>query len=90
MAESLQTVLTPTDEKIHEILTKVSEALDVKVELVADGPDGKLMPYFDVNAMHSKIAALMVFVGANVQPLCPPYNRVHADIEYWKKKFESK
>lgn len=88
MADSLDRELTEKDKKIHGILTAVSHALDVPIELIAEGPAGKLMPYFDINAMNSKLAALMVYVGANIQPVCPPYNRVHADIEYWKKKFE--
>lgn len=89
MAESLDKELTEKDKKIHGILTAVSHALDVEIQLVADGPEGRLMPYFDINAMNSKLAALMVYVGANIQPVSPPYNRVHADVEYWKRKFET-
>lgn len=89
MAESLDRELTEKDKKIHAILTAVSYALDVQVELIAEGTDGKLMPYFNINAMNSKLAALMVYVGANVQPVSPAYNSVHADVEYWKKKFET-
>lgn len=89
MAESLDKELTEKDKKIHGILTAVCHALHVPIELVADGPEGRLMPYFDINGINSKITALMVYVGANIQPVSPPYNRVHADVEFWKKIFET-
>ena len=45
-----------------------------------------------MNSMVSKFAALLVYAGHTVPPsvFLPPYNRVHADIEYWKKKFEGR
>lgn len=91
MAEPLQEGkdLTKTDQAIHSILRKISDALDVPVDLLPmdGGPEGKVMPYFDINGMKSKLEALMVYVGMNAQPVSPPYMRVHADVEYWKKKF---
>lgn len=82
------TIQATTDEKIHEIFKTISKALDVPVELIAEGEDNKVVPYFDVNAITSKYFALLVYIGANVPATPPPYNRVHADVEFWKNKLQ--
>lgn len=77
-------------EQIKTILMKISDELGVEVKFAPDTEDnGKVIPAFDVNAMISKMVALFVFSGLSVpSSFAPPYNRVHADIEWWKKTFE--
>lgn len=78
-----------TKEKIEDIMKRVSDMMDVKFELVSV-EDNRLEPMFDVDAIVSKFMALLVYSGLNVpSSFAPPYNRVHADIEFWKKRFES-
>ena len=74
------------------IFIELCNLLDVEVRFEADPRDGqKVSPVIAVTAMLSKIMAIMVYVGWSVPAHCvPPYNRVHADVEYWKKKFETK
>lgn len=76
-------------EAINAILILVSNTLDTEVVLVADETN-KTVPNFDVNGFVSKLIALFVYAGLNVptSSLTPPYNKIHADVEYWKKKFE--
>lgn len=82
-------VATPTDEPT-KILLVVAEALkaDVRME---PGKDGKVYPQISIDELVSKLLALLVFCGANVPShFAPAYNRVHADVEFWKKELEKK
>lgn len=74
-------------EKIDGILTSMSDLMGVKIEFVQDGEDqGKVIPAFDINAILSKMVGLCVFSGLSVpSSFAPTYNRVNADIEWWKK-----
>lgn len=80
-----------TEEKINDIFTKISDALDVPIGFAEDKDDqNKVIPVFDVNGFFSKLVALCVYSGFGVpSTFAPAYNRVHADIEFFKKKFES-
>ena len=73
------------------IMIAVSQALDTEVKFQEPSEGLEIQPGFDVEGILSKMMALLIysglFVPANFQP---PYNRVHADIEYWKKRFEAK
>ena len=66
--------------------------LDVEIKLRLGNEGEKVDPSFDVNAMISKFLALLVYSNQNVPvgAFMPAYNRVHADIEYWKQKYEKK
>ena len=77
------------DDKIEEIFLALSEALRTKVEFASGGEGQPIKPYFDINALISKIVALMVYSGMTVpSSFAPAFNRVHADVEFWKKEFE--
>lgn len=71
------------------IFIELSQILDVEIKFEPDpSNDQKVSPVIDVASVLSKFMALMVYVGWSVPVNCmPPYNRVHADIEYWKKSF---
>lgn len=77
-----------TSEEIRSILTTLSELTGTEVKF-EEGDQGRLQPIFDFNAIISKLFAVMVFCGItmNVSGL-PPYNRVHADVEWWKSRFK--
>ena len=79
-------------QEIIQIFSVISQMLDVDVKVDAGEEGQRGEPAFDVNSMVSKFAALLVYAGHTVPPsvFLPPYNRVHADIEYWKKKFEGR
>lgn len=79
-----------TKDLFDDKLVKVSDALEVDVKFVVSAEDeGKADPQFDPNAIISKLLALFVFAGLTVPSnMAPAYNRVHADIEFWKRKFE--
>lgn len=77
------------DDRIQEIFSVICDITgsDIKLEAAADG--GKAKPAFDINGAISKIVALSVYCGMNVPAsFGPAYNRVHADVEYWKKRFQ--
>ena len=77
--------------KVEEILFKVSDALGVKIELKDEEEGKRLSPVFDSQAIVSKFMALMVYCGWNTPVFfAPPYNRVHADVEWWKSQLEKK
>ena len=77
------------EEKVESIFKAMSEAMDVPVELISAGAENKVKPHFDVNAILSKFTALLVYCGMNVpSSFTPAYNRVHADVDFWKRKFE--
>ena len=80
-----------TEERINQLLSEVSKLFDVEVALIADPQnENKVTYHFDMNAVVSKMIALWVYCGFNVpSSFAPPYNRVHADIEFWKHKFDS-
>lgn len=80
--------MSKVDEKIDEVLREISELLDVKIEFHPLKEDqGRVVPSYDVNGIISKLVALMIFSGLNVpSSFAPSYNRVHADIEWWKIK----
>lgn len=79
-------------DEVIQIFAVISQMLDVEVKVSAGEEGQKVEPAFDVNSIVSKFAALLVFSGHTVPPgaFLPPYNRVHADVEYWKKKFEGR
>lgn len=79
-------------EKIHVILTQLSELMGVEVKIVDDPKEqGKAVPAHNIDAIISKMMALFVFCGFNVpSSFAPAYNRVHADVEWWKQHFEAK
>lgn len=77
------------DIKVEEIFLSVSKALKANVEFASEGEGMPVKPYFDINGIISKLTALMVYSGMTVPSnYAPAYNRVHADIEFWKKEFE--
>jgi len=80
-----------TKETVDDILTKLSDALYVPIQFGQDDQDqNKVVPIFDVNAIFSKLVALCVYTGLNVpSTFGPAYNRVHADIEFFKKQFDN-
>lgn len=61
--------------------------MGIEVKFTPDPQDqGRVIPAYDVNAILSKMIALFVFSGLSVpSSFAPPYNRVHADVEWWKK-----
>ena len=78
------------EEKIEKILKEMCGLMGVEITLVADAEkNNELIAHYDVNAVISKQLALFVYCGWNVQPLGPAYNRIHADIDWWKKQFEA-
>ena len=69
------------------VLVKLSEAMGVAV-MFQSAETGPVTPTIDINAIISKLVALMVYVGWSVPAnISPPFNRVNADMEYWKKAF---
>jgi hypothetical protein len=79
-----------TRKKIDEIFTQLSDLLHVPIDFkqVLE-EEGIVVPAYDVNAIISKQLALFVYAGLNVpNSFAPPYNRVHADVEWWKQIFE--
>ena len=77
------------EEKINEIFTELSDLMGVEIQFKMDEEDqGRMIPAYNIDAVISKMLALFVFSGLNVSSsFAPPYNRVHADIEWWKNKF---
>ena len=66
-------------------IVAVAQALAAEVQF-EEAPDGKLSPRVSVDEIISKFVALLVYGGATIGPLfLPNYNRVHADVEFWKK-----
>lgn len=79
-----------TEQKVDKIFTEMHALMGEEVILVADPEqENKLIAHYDINAVVSKFIGLLVYSGLNVptQVFTPPYNRVHADVEYWKNKF---
>lgn len=81
------------EKNAHEIIDQkliaLSDIMGVPVQFAPDESEqGKMRPVYDVNGILSKMLALFVYCGMSVAANCaPPYNRVHADIEWWKKEF---
>lgn len=77
------------EEEIERIFSGISELLGVEIEMRANEGE-KLKPHFNLDAIISKFLALMTYCGWNVPSagILPSYNRVHADVEFWRKKFE--
>lgn len=75
-----------TDEIVQEKLVSISDALEVKVEFVTNEANANVVhPAFNPDAMISKLLALLVYSGVSVpSTFAPGYNRVHADVEFWK------
>lgn len=80
--------MDPVQEKIDNILNSLSDLMGIEVKFSPNNEDqGKVNPVYDINGILSKMIALFVFSGLNVPTTFPPpYNRVHADIEWWKKE----
>lgn len=80
-----------TKEKVDSILKNLSDLMGIPIQFHQTSEDqGIVIPAYDVNAIISKMIALFVFSGLNVpSSFAPPYNRVHADIEWWKQQMES-
>lgn len=74
--------------RIDEILHALSDATGIAIEYrPLEEDQGRVVPIYDVNAILSKIVALMVFSGHPFPAtFAPSYNRVHADIEWWKQE----
>ena len=78
-----------TDEQIQEIFAVICDLTGAEVRLDSASDGGKVKPAFDLNGAISKIVALSVYCGMNVpNDFGPSYNRVHADVEYWKQRFQ--
>ena len=79
------------EKSTEDILVKICDLMEAEVQLVADeNNEGKVTPHLDINGAISKLMALLVYCGMNVPvDFGPSYNRVHADVEYWKKRFSS-
>lgn len=75
-------------EKIDQVMTELSNIMGVKIEFAADPEDqGRALPVYNIDAVVSKMLAFFVFTGLTVpSSFAPPYNRVHADIEWWKSQ----
>ena len=77
------------DEQIQQIFSILCDITGSEIKLSAAADGGKVQPAFDINGVISKIVALSVYCGMNTpNSFGPSYNRVHADIEYWKKIFQ--
>ena len=77
------------NEQINEIFSVICDMTGSEVKLEAPVDGGKAKPAFDINGAISKIVALSVYCGMNVPAsFGPAYNRVHADVEYWKQRFK--
>lgn len=88
MTEGIQKDTRPEDEQIQEIFSVICDMTGAEVRLDAPVDGGKAKPAFDINGAISKLVALSVYCGMNVpNSFAPSYNRVHADVEYWKKRF---
>ena len=76
-----------TDQIVQDKLTAISDALEVPVQFAANEADANVVrPAYNPDAIISKLLALLVFSGISVpSTFAPGYNRVHADIEFWKK-----
>lgn len=81
----MEKLIDPAD----KIFEGISKLLDVEIVFLnTEENQNRLVPAFDVNAVISKFIALCVYRSMNVpSTFAPPYNRVHADVEYWKNKF---
>lgn len=77
-----------TEKKSAEVIFMgISEMLGVDIRF-QNTPTGPVSPLIDINNVISKLTALMVYVGWSVPSnISPPFSRVHADVEYWKKVF---
>jgi hypothetical protein len=74
---------------VQQILTTISRALDVTVHLRPSPEQGRMAPHYDVVAILSKLLALFVYTGLHVPYAFPPaYNRVHADVDFWRRRLE--
>lgn len=77
------------EDKIQEIFSVICDITESQVRLGQLGEGEKVKPEFDINGTISKLVALTVYCGMNVPTsFAPSYNRVHADIEYWKQRFK--
>jgi len=77
------------DKQVEDIFLTLSSALKTTVDFASDGEGQPVKPYFDINGVISKLTALMIYSGMYVPSyFAPAYNRVHADIEFWKKELE--
>lgn len=77
------------NQKAEDIFLSVSSALKSDVQFVSPVEGEKVTPLFDINGIISKLVALMVYSGMVVpSSFAPAFNRVHADVEFWKKTLE--
>ena len=83
--------MSETQQKIDNILKSLSQLMGSPIEYrLLQEDQGRVLPVYDVNGIISKMVALLVYSGLSVpSTFGPPYNRVHADIEWWKKFFEA-
>ena len=80
-----------SQETPSSIMIVVSQTLETEVKFKEPSEGQEIQPGFDVEGIISKMLALLIYSGLYVPVnFQPPYNRVHADIEYWKKRFETK
>lgn len=77
------------NQEVEDIFLSVSSALKSDVQFATVSEGERVIPLFDINGVISKLVALMVYSGMVVpSSFAPAFNRVHADIEFWKKTFE--
>ena len=77
-------------EEIKRIFEDFSKLMGVEVTLIQDEVTQKVEPHFDLNSAISKLLALMVYSSITVPAsIAPPYNRVHADVEFWKSRLDT-
>jgi hypothetical protein len=86
----MESEMNETQKQIDKILSTLSDLLQVPIEFRQTIEDqGRVLPAYDVNAILSKQIALFVYTGLSVpSSFAPAYNRVHADVEWWKQHFE--
>lgn len=78
------------EETSDQILKSLSELMGVPINYRPLQEDqGKVVPEYDINSIISKMLAFFVYNGLNVPiNFAPAYNRVHADVEWWKRYME--
>lgn len=77
------------EEQINEIFSIVCDITHSEVRLEPGKEGEQAKPSFDINGAISKLVALSVYCGLNVTAsFGPSYNRVHADVEFWKQYFQ--
>ena len=78
------------EKDITSRLIAVADALESEVRF-EESDDRKLAPVFDIGDITGKLVGLLVYAGIPVPAIISPmYNAVHANVEFWKGKLETK